>query len=333
MKAQDSFRLDGLVAEGEGALGAMRDAMVVARALEGRVAASAKPDTSPVTIADLAIQALIAKRLRDGFPDDSVVAEEDASFLRGSDDALSREVVEAVRRHVPDATLERVVDWIGWGSSGPGSRFWALDPVDGTKGFLAGRQYAIALALIVDGVVRLGVIGCPRLGLNSRDVAQPVETPPGGIAIAVRGRGAWWNAEGEDVWRRLEVSTRHDASTARVVQSFEPRHGDSERSARVLQLLGSATPLLMDSQAKHVTVAAGVNDLLMRFPPDTNFHDSIWDQAAGSLLVEEAGGRVTDLAGDPLDFTAGRRLLRNEGMLASNGRLHEAALDAVQRAN
>ena len=88
----------------------------------------------------------------------------------------------------------------------------------------------------------------------------------------------------------------------------------------------------MDSQAKHVTVAAGVNDLLMRFPPDASFHDAIWDQAAGALLVEEAGGRVTDLSGRPLDFTAGPRLLRNDGVLVSNGRLHRAALDAIQRA-
>jgi 3'(2'), 5'-bisphosphate nucleotidase len=88
----------------------------------------------------------------------------------------------------------------------------------------------------------------------------------------------------------------------------------------------------MDSQAKHVTVAAGLNDLLMRFPPDSSFHDSIWDHAAGALLVEEAGGRVTDLCGRPLDFTARPRLLRNEGVLASNGRLHPAALDAIHRA-
>jgi 3'-phosphoadenosine 5'-phosphosulfate (PAPS) 3'-phosphatase len=50
-----------------------------------------------------------------------------------------------------------------------------------------------------------------------------------------------------------------------------------------------------------------------------------------SLVIEEAGGRVTDLAGQPLDFTCGRRLLRNMGMLASNGLLHRAALEAIQR--
>jgi 3'(2'), 5'-bisphosphate nucleotidase len=88
----------------------------------------------------------------------------------------------------------------------------------------------------------------------------------------------------------------------------------------------------MDRQAKHVTVAAGATDLLIRLPPHSEFHDAVWDQAAGSLLIEEAGGRVSDLAGQPLDFIGGRRSLRNTGMLASNGRLHRAALEAVQRA-
>jgi 3'(2'), 5'-bisphosphate nucleotidase len=91
-------------------------------------------------------------------------------------------------------------------------------------------------------------------------------------------------------------------------------------------------PLLLDSQAKHVTLAAGLTDLLMRFPPTADFHDSVWDQAAGTVLIEEAGGRVTDLAGHTLDFAAGRRLHRNAGLLASNGLLHAAALEAIQHA-
>jgi len=325
------FSLADLKAEGCAAIGAVRDAMVVAGALEGRVTASAKIDRSPVTIADLAIQALVARRLREDFPDDSIVAEEDASLVRDSAETMSRQVVEAVRRVVPDATHERVVGWIDQGGERAGSRFWTLDPIDGTKGFVAGRQYAISLALIVDGAVQLGTVGCPRLRLGSRP-PTPSEAS-GGIAMAVRGRGTWWNAAGEQAWQRLEVSTGSEASTARIVQSFEPRHGDADRNARVLWLLGSELPpRLMDSQAKHVTVAAGVNDLLMRFPPDASFHDAIWDQAAGALLVEEAGGRVTDLSGRPLDFTAGPRLLRNDGVLVSNGRLHRAALDAIQRA-
>jgi 3'(2'), 5'-bisphosphate nucleotidase len=90
-----------------------------------------------------------------------------------------------------------------------------------------------------------------------------------------------------------------------------------------------AGPLLMDSQAKHAVLAAGRADLLLRFPTRSDAHDWIWDQAAGALLIEEAGGQVSDLTGRPLDFSTGRRLLRNSGLVASNGWLHDAALRAI----
>ena len=67
--------------------------------------------------------------------------------------------------------------WIGDGGSGLCSRFWTLDPIDGTKGFLHGRQYVIALALVVDGSVQMSVIGCPRLSLVHADGAVTIGEP------------------------------------------------------------------------------------------------------------------------------------------------------------
>jgi 3'(2'), 5'-bisphosphate nucleotidase len=89
----------------------------------------------------------------------------------------------------------------------------------------------------------------------------------------------------------------------------------------------------MDSQAKHVVIASGSADVLLRFPSATGVHEAIWDQAAGSLLIEEAGGRVTDLLGQTLDFSAGRRLSHNRGLVVSNGLLHDALLTAVRRSD
>jgi len=89
--------------------------------------------------------------------------------------------------------------------------------------------------------------------------------------------------------------------------------------------------MLMDSQAKHAAIATGHADLMMRIPATRTFRDKIWDQAAGTLLVEEAGGRVTDLQGGELDFGAGRELTRNEGVIASNDALHNAVLNTVKR--
>jgi len=89
----------------------------------------------------------------------------------------------------------------------------------------------------------------------------------------------------------------------------------------------------MDSQAKSLLLAAGEGELIFRLisPRRPDYVERIWDQAAGAIIVEEAGGRVTDLAGVPLDFRAGRALDRNLGVLASNGRLHAAALEAIRQ--
>jgi 3'(2'), 5'-bisphosphate nucleotidase len=88
----------------------------------------------------------------------------------------------------------------------------------------------------------------------------------------------------------------------------------------------------MDSQAKYAVLAAGHGELYLRLlsPKQLDYREKIWDQAAGSLIVEEAGGRVTDLHGHPLDFSAGRELRNNRGILASNGLLHSIALKALK---
>ena len=333
MTIPQTSRLNGFDRDVQVAVRIVREAMGVARALEARrTQTSTKTDTSPVTIADFAIQAIVAERLGNACPGDGLIAEEDASSLAADQD-VSRAIVEGVRQIVPDATMEQVAEWIQGVAARGGSRFWTLDPIDGTKGFIHGRQYVTALALVVDSRVEISVIGCPHLSIAMDKAASIAGSSVlGGIAIAVRGHGAWWSPDGDDTLQRLAVSTCRDPSHARVVQSFEARHGDPGRSARVRLALGVlAPPVLMDSQAKHVIIAAGASDLLIRVPPHPGFHDAVWDQAPGSLVIEEAGGRITDLAGTPLDFTTGRRLLHNTGMLASNGLLHAAALEAIRR--
>ena len=65
-------------------------------------------------------------------------------------------------------------------------------------------------------------------------------------------------------------------------------------------------------------------------PNQMDYREKIWDQAAGLICLQEAGGTVTDLDGKALDFTQGRRLESNRGVLASNGYLHDAALEALR---
>jgi len=311
------------------ALGAVREAAVLARTLRQQIGASAirKADQSPVTVADFAVQALVAHRLASAFPDDPLVAEEDAAWLRSPEARPTfQSVVEALHRVEPDLGPDQVFEAIDRGRGAPSERFWTLDPVDGTKGFIRGDHYVVALALVVRGRVELGLMGCPQLSL--------MERPPGivgSIVYAIRGQGAFCASMAEEEITRLAVSHVRAPRLARVLRSFEVEHIDQTTFDHVLRTLRvEVGPTLMDSQAKHAMVAAGRADLLIRLPAAEGYCEKIWDQAAGALLIEEAGGRVTDRHGEPLDFACGRTLARNVGVIASNGRLHEAVIDALR---
>ncbi|MFN2194795.1 MAG: 3'(2'),5'-bisphosphate nucleotidase [Anaerolineales bacterium] len=291
-----------------------------------------KEDRSPVTIADFASQALVASRLADQFPAAVLVGEESAQALRSPAEAEKLDQVTAfVHEFVPQATPEKVCDWIDRGSAAPGTRFWTLDPIDGTKGFLRGDQYAVALALVSAGQVQIGALGCPNLSIDG----QPDFDGPGSLLVAARGEGAWMlPLDGQGTARRLAVSDRNDPAQARLMRSFEAGHTNVSQIDEFAAALGiQAEPVRMDSQAKYAVLAAGGGELILRLlsPKAPDYKEKIWDQAAGALIVEEAGGRVSDLHGKALDFTAGRTLKHNRGILVSNGWLHEPALAALRQ--
>jgi 3'(2'), 5'-bisphosphate nucleotidase len=290
-----------------------------------------KDDRSPVTVADFASQALVGYLLAKAYPDDPLVAEEEAGSLGGPAGQETLEQVSGfVGRYVSVGSSLEVSNWIERGKGLPGARFWTLDPIDGTKGYLRGDQYAIALALVLDGQVQIGVLGCPNLS----DGYRPDPEGLGSLVVAVRGQGAWTASlqlPGE--FERLHVSSRGDPSQARLLRSFESDHTNVDQADHLVRLLGiQVPPLRLDSQAKYAILAAGKGDLIVRLlsPSKPDYREKIWDQAAGSLIVEEAGGKVTDLDGRPLDFTRGRTLAANRGLVASNGILHEDALRALQ---
>jgi 3'(2'), 5'-bisphosphate nucleotidase len=290
-----------------------------------------KGDRSPVTVADYAVQAAVGHWLAEEFPADVLVGEEHSAPLREIAGRQTLEgVTEFLRAQIPSATPEEVCRWIDRGAGEPHDRFWTLDPVDGTKGFLRGEQWAVALALVVDGRVRMGVLGCPRLnGGASADYQGP-----GSVLIAEAGKGAWVQALTGGPLGRLAVSDRSRPADARVLRSVESGHTNVDAMDDLVAALGAAAePVLMDSQAKYAVLAAGAGELYFRLlsPKQPDYRERIWDQAAGSLIVEEAGGRVTDLDGKPLDFTQGRTLAANRGLVASNGLLHDAALAAVKK--
>jgi 3'(2'), 5'-bisphosphate nucleotidase len=290
-----------------------------------------KNDRSPVTVADFASQALIGRLLSQAFPDDPLVGEEDSQALRApAQEPTLEHVTGFVRRYLPEADNRSVCDWIDYGRTETSGRFWTLDPIDGTKGFLRGDQYAVALALVVEGQVQVGALGCPNLSAAYRTEPQG----PGSLVIAVRGQGTWLTAiKNPGDFTQLHVSDCQDASQARILRSFESGHTNVDQIDEFARALGvQAAPIRMDSQAKYALLAAGKGDLLLRLlsPAKPDYREKIWDQAAGALVLQEAGGRISDLRGKSLDFTSGYRLVHNRGILASNTDLHPAALKALQ---
>jgi 3'(2'), 5'-bisphosphate nucleotidase len=312
--------------EREVALDAVRSAARLTRSVRATFTpdlAAAKPDRSPVTVADLGAQVLISLALSTAFPDDPLVGEEDASQLdaRPIRDALEARLAE-VRPGLHGQAVAGALDR-GRATGGPSGRWWTLDPVDGTLGFLRGGQYAIALALVEDGVVRLGVLGCPAL--------ERADGSVGALFVAQRGGGAWEHPlEGEAAPVRLTVAACASASEARYAESLEAAHSAQDEAARIGELLGiTAPPLRLDSQAKYALVARGDASIYLRIPRG-GYIENIWDHAAGSIIVEEAGGLVSDIEGASLDWGRGRRLEGNRGIIAAPASIHAEVVAAAR---
>jgi 3'(2'), 5'-bisphosphate nucleotidase len=289
-----------------------------------------KADRSPVTLADYGAQAVVCRILKDAFPEDVIVAEEKSELLRDPGNAeLLAKLAGFVRQIFADATEAALCQWVDYGAKATASRYWCLDPIDGTKGFLRGDQYALALALVENGVVQLGVLACPNLpaALNDPERARGV------VFMAARGEGAYQMGAGSSDATPIHVTARERTAGIRFCESVESDHSDHRAHIAVSERLGiRQPPIRMDSQAKYGIVARGDASIYLRLPHpgSPEYREKVWDHAAGAILVEEAGGRVTDIHGKPLDFGKGFLLTDNTGVIATNGRLHDEVLAALQ---
>jgi len=323
----------------EFAINAVRQAATLAADIQGEMVSEAltKDDRSPVTVADFAAQAVVGYYLGERFPRATLVGEEQADVLRSPEE---KEVLERVtgfvNRIIPGVSPELVCDYIDRGIDDPRVNYWTLDPIDGTKGFLRGAQYACALAYVESGKVQLGVLGCPNMTPELDEKIGGI----GSLLIAERGRGSWITSlkqfEADQQFTQLSVSSQIEPEHARLMRSFESGHTNISQVDHFQEELGGkADPVRMDSQVKYALLAAGWGEIYLRLlsPGRMDYREKIWDQAAGSVIVEEAGGKVSDLDGKPLDFSQGRTLKNNRGICATNGFLHDAAITALQNIN
>jgi 3'(2'), 5'-bisphosphate nucleotidase len=317
-----------LANELEVAIHAVKRAAVVCRSIQSSISDDVmeKKDKSPVTVADFASQAVICKALMEQFPADPVIGEEDSKELQTED---SKPFVERILREISQVGIEGsagdLFEWIDRGDAKDHSdRFWTLDPIDGTKGFLRGEQYAVALALIIDGEVELALLGCPNLKLD--------EETTGVIQYAIKGEGSFQvPLDSDEPPRQLKISSVENASEARFCESVESGHSSHSLSAKVAETLGiTKEPIRLDSQAKYAVVGRGDADIYMRLPTRPGYREKIWDHAGGVLIVQEAGGIVSDIEGKPLEFNHGFELVKNAGILAANPKFYPGVLQALK---
>lgn len=313
-----------------------------------------KDDASPVTIGDFGAQALIIQAIKSVFPDDEVVGEEEATELRENGGLRNQiwELVNSTRLDDEEAekviggpipSVEAMLDAIDAGNSKGGAkgRIWALDPIDGTKGFLRGGQYAVCLGLMVDGDVKVGALGCPNLPVDdaaplSVDAGfdQSDEEGKGVLFSAILGQGAISRAltKGKLADSKL-IGMRNITSLADATfcESVEAAHSSHDDQSLIAGKLGITKPSVrMDSQSKYASIARGAGDVYLRLPVKASYVEKIWDHAAGDLIVREAGGEVTDVLGNRLDFSQGRTLAKNKGVVAAPKQLHGQVLAAVK---
>ena len=304
-----------------------------------------KKDKSPVTVADFGSQALICRALLEAFPDDPVIAEEDSAELRSSENRFILDRVlhsvctatEAASDNRDEIRPEDIFKWIDHGGTAQYSdRFWTLDPIDGTKGFLRGGQYAVALALIVRGEVVVAALACPQFDLRPGPELENGQAA-GAIFTAVKTHGTFahpMESPGgiEPLPSRLHVNDTNDPAKLRFCESIESGHSAHGDAARLAERLGiTGVPLRMDSQAKYAAIACAEAEIYLRLPTSADYREKIWDHAAGALIVAEAGGTVTDIHGRSLEFHHGRELTANRGVIVSNNKLHTSVIEAIEQ--
>ncbi|XP_073058986.1 3',5'-bisphosphate nucleotidase AHL-like isoform X1 [Primulina eburnea] len=326
-----------------------------------------KDDDSLVTVADWSVQATVSLMLSINLGDQniSIVAEEDSQTLsKPESSALLAMVVDAVNECLseaprfglqgPNKPLEAslILDAISQCNSngGPLGRHWVLDPVDGTLGFVSGDQYAVALAMIDDREVVLGVLGCPNYpvkddGLNMHSLQNDArsETSSRDVGCVMYAqkhtRKAWMQPLiHRDKWlewpnsaKLIRVSSIDDPAEATFCEPVESNNSNHSFAAGVANTIGlRKKPFRVHSMVKYGAIARGEAEIYMKFAR-SGYKEKIWDHAAGVLLVQEAGGVVTDGAGRPLDFSRGIYLESlDRGLIACCGsRLHQKIISAV----
>lgn len=309
-----------------------------------------KEDFSPVTVADFAIQALLTATIKDAFPEDRFVGEEDASDLRQNPALLNRvwDLLGNVSHDKYSQTLCKLpagkehmcnlIDQCGASSPGKG-RTWVFDPIDGTKGYVRKELYAINVALLVDGKQKLGVVGCPNLAINATGPVRDADVDPAGagcIMFAVKGHGAFIRPLPGSVDQVQPESLPRQAPsgapeirllTSTTVESALPHV--HELMAKKLDTPYPGSDLL-PWVLRWAVLAMGLANTTIWVYKKRERTGKVWDHAGAMLLFEETGGKITDIHGRDIDLTVGRKMSANYSFVGAPAQLHGKVLKVAQ---
>ncbi|KAF3034092.1 hypothetical protein E8E12_006190 [Didymella heteroderae] len=341
----------------------------VLRSLKNHVSAETKADDSPVTIADFAAQALLISAIHAVYPNDQFLGEESADALRTNVPLADRvwELVQRAKGLHAESTQSRpaqgaqtltfpaskeemfeLIDRGGKSEQTATGRVWVMDPVDGTATFMQGQQYAVCLCLLVDGKQAVGVIGCPNLAFDiegslgqSRVHEDLVDEEGFGVVLsAIKGQGTFIRRMTEGGWeeaRKVDLSELPEKKLEElnfVESTIGKTSLSQEEHKAVCEQLGAQWPgtIIWAQQVKHVALALGSTDVMVRIPKTVDRFTCVWDHAGGHLLYTEAGGLIKDFNGGDVDFAQGRHIAgeRNYGMIAALPSVFEKVKRAVK---
>src|SRR5262245_23912428 len=191
-----------------------------------------------------------------------------------------------------------------------GPRLWIVDPIDGTRGFARKNgEFSVMVAFVENGTVAVGVV---------------LEPATGRVTYAVRGAGCWRQDRDETQPSPCRVSATTALGAAILIQSHSRSPQEPSWPAKALR--PAQVVETYSAGIKLARVACGEADLYVNTYP--SFHD--WDICAGHVLVEEAGGKVTELAGEELRYGL-PGAVQCHGLLATNGLLHDIALNRLKQ--
>jgi 3'(2'), 5'-bisphosphate nucleotidase len=258
-----------------------------------------KKDHSPVTLADYASQIFINHNLKYNFSSDQLIAEEHLEGLTDKQEEIIQKCFQDV--NIPIKKFESNLNYQGNLSN----RQWTIDPIDGTKGFIANLSYSIGIGFLVNSEPSVCAIGAPNY--NKKGLA---------VFRAEQGEGAE-ASYAEEKFIPVKTSSQSDIKKSRVCISL---HNASDATLDFLTKIGikKKNQCAIDGMGKFCMVADATADFYIHLNRNVMYS---WDFCPGDLLIRESGGNSSDIFGNRLKFKERNCIITAAGYLFSNNEL------------